>query len=126
MWARGSAYSCIRDTYIHGIGASHQCANEESSVGTRLLLRDARVDLWAFALAPGERCAFHTHRRPYAFVNLEPSWTQALTEDGTAMGEPAYQRAGQITFVSREHLGSHGVHNIGEEAFVQFVVEFKD
>jgi len=97
-----------------------------SRVGTRLLLSDERVDLWEFALAPGDRCAFHTHRRPYAFVNLEPSWTQALAEDGAAVGEPTYQRPGQVTFVSRGLLGSHGVHNVGEEAFVQFVLEFKD
>ena len=95
-------------------------------VGTRLLLEDERVALWEFQLAPGERCPFHTHRRAYAFVNLEASLTQALADDGSDFGKPAFQTQGQVTYVSPEHLGSHGVRNVGDQPFVQFVLEFKD
>lgn len=94
-------------------------------VGTRLLLEDDHVALWEFQLAPGERCPFHTHRRAYAFVNLEASLTQALADDGSDVGEPAFQTQGQVTYVSPEQLGSHGVRNVGDHPFVQFVLEFK-
>ena len=73
----------------------------------------------------GTQRRYHTHTRPYAFVNLEASLTQALAPDGGAVGEPAYQEEGQVTFVAHDQLSSHGVRNVGEQTFVQFVVEFK-
>ena len=93
-----------------------------------------RVQLHAAALAAlvarsittqGSQRRYHTHTRPYAFVNLEASLTQALAPDGGAVGEPAYQEEGQVTFVAHDQLSSHGVRNVGEQTFVQFVVEFK-
>ena len=104
---------------------SPQPPEDEPPVGTRLLLRDDRLDIWQFSLAPGEECAFHRHYRPYVFVNLEVSLTQALDEHGSEVGEPSLQRQDQTTWVPLECLGAHGVRNVGDEPFVQFVVEFK-
>ena len=90
------------------------------------LLEDGRVRIWEFRLEPNDSCVYHRHTLPYVFVNLEASLTQALAEEGASVGDPAFQRPGQITFVSREHLGAHGVRNVGSDCFVQFVVEFKE
>ena len=97
-----------------------------TAIGTRLLLSDEAINVWEFALAPGEECAYHTHGLPYFFTNLTASLTLALARDGTPVGEPTPQRAGQTTLVSRASLpAGHGVKNVGDERFLQFVVEFK-
>ena len=98
---------------------------KKANIGTRLLLSDEVVNIWEFCIKPGERCCYHVHTLPYVFVNLTKSLTQALDLDGRATGKPSMQKGGQITFVNERSLGSHAVRNVGEETFLQFVVEFK-
>ena len=86
---------------------------------------DDSVDIWEFALQPGASCDFHKHTLPYIFVNLATSTTQALAADGSLVGEPNLQLAGHCVFVGPDALGAHGVRNVGEEAFIQLVVELK-
>ena len=94
-------------------------------VGTRLLLSDEAVNVWEFRLDRGEECVHHRHLLPYVFINLATSTTQALGPDGEEVGEANVQHAGHCVFVPAEALGEHGVRNVGEECFVQFVVELK-
>lgn len=94
-------------------------------VGTRLLLSDDLVDIWEFRLQPGESCAFHTHIRPYFFTNIGTSDTIELDHLGARVGEASRQVRGQTIFVPKERLGSHGVVNVGQSTFLQFIVEFK-
>lgn len=95
-------------------------------VGTRLLLSDARVNIWEFMLRPGDSCRFHRHRLPYFFINLTASLTQALAEDGSPTDcPPQLQQKRQTTFVGLEAVGAHGVKNVGGGDFMQFIVEFK-
>lgn len=95
-------------------------------IGTKLLLEDDFVNIWEFKLDPGHSCPFHVHRLPYLFLNLAVSRTQALLEDGNADGsQPRMQEKDQITFVRSEFLGKHGVRNVGEFLFQQFIVEMK-
>ncbi len=98
---------------------------KKTNIGTRLLLSDDVVNIWEFCIEPGERCAFHYHTLPYLFINLTKSLTQALDIEGRPSGKPSLQKVGQMTFVDERSLGSHGVRNVGEETFLQFVVEFK-
>jgi hypothetical protein len=102
-------------------------SSETTMVGTKLLFCDERVNIWEFRLAPGARCEYHSHKRPYFFLNLTESWTQELGRQGNHVGEPRFQCVLQTTHVKEQHhLGSHGVRNIGKEPFLQFVVEFKE
>lgn len=98
---------------------------EGDAVGTKLLLCDDRVNIWEFKLAPQAQCNFHHHRLPYLFTNLTCSVTQALDEHGLDLGTPSRQEAGATTYVRDLAGASHGVRNVGEDDFVQFVVEFK-
>lgn len=93
------------------------------SIGTALLHSDARVNIFEFRLRPGERCPYHTHKKEYCFVNLTTSLTQALSLAGEDTGEPNLQHAGKAVWVESEHLGAHGVRNIGDTTFLQFVIE---
>jgi hypothetical protein len=95
------------------------------NIGTTLLWNDEQVNIWEFRIAPVERSAYHTHQFPYIFLNLTESWTQEFNDEEHPVGEPCFQRVGQTTFVEQEHLGSHGVQNVGQDVFLQFVVEFK-
>ena len=94
-------------------------------VGTSLLLSDDLVNVYEFRLAPGERCAYHHHLLPYCFVNLSSSLTQALARDGRHVGEPSFQNEGHCVWVAPDQLGAHGVLNVGESEFLQFIIECK-
>ena len=104
--------------------AGHQ-SKSEVAVGTRLLIDDLRVRIWEFRLEAGERCPFHTHQLPYCFTNLSSNLTQALDASGASVGEPAWQTRGRTIYVPPDSLGSHGVRNVGDSTFLQFIVEFK-
>jgi hypothetical protein len=99
--------------------------DEHEQVGTKLLLSDEYVSVYEFRLAPGERAAYHRHRLPYCFVNLSSSTTQALASDASFVGEPAFQKSGHSVWVAPDALGEHGVLNVGESEFLQFIVECK-
>jgi len=95
--------------------------DEHEQVGTKLLLSDEYVSVYEFRLAPGERAAYHRHRLPY----LSSSTTQALASDASFVGEPAFQKSGHSVWVAPDALGEHGVLNVGESEFLQFIVECK-
>jgi hypothetical protein len=99
---------------------------ETAKVGTELLCQDDHVKIWEFRLAPGERCDYHRHLHPYIFLNLTESLTQDLDKDGKPVSdrEPNLQTQGQCTVVSAENLSAHAVRNVGNDVFLQFVVEF--
>lgn len=97
-------------------------------VGTKLLWEDSCIKIWEFRLAPDQCCDFHRHLHPYFFLNLSESLTQELDCHAEAVvgSPPNLQTRGQCTYVSHEHLSAHGVRNVGDNTFLQFVVEFVD
>jgi hypothetical protein len=99
--------------------------DREEGVGTRLLYSDERVTIWEFHLAPGARCHYHQHHLPYLYTNLTESLTQELDVQGEIAAAPRLQKINDTTFIRREDLGEHAVVNIGEDAFLQFIVELK-
>lgn len=105
--------------------ASAPCTDHVERVGTRLLLSDASLNVWAFQLEPGEAHPYHVHRLPYLYVNVVESSTQELDAAGNAVGVLRTQRAHEASFVGSECLGGHGVRNGGCGEFVQFVIELK-
>ena len=101
-------------------------ADNSAPIGTKLLLEDDFVKIWEFKLDSGHSCPFHCHCLPYLFLNLAVSRTQTLLIDGNADGsQPKMQEKDQVTFVRSEFLGKHGVRNVGEFVFQQFIVEMK-
>ena len=126
-WLFG-ARQLLRLKLTPGYGNVSTVAREQkggAGVGTRLLIDDLRVRIWEFRLEAGKRCPFHTHSTPYCFTNISSNLTQALDASGECVGEPAWQKRGRTVFVPRQHLGSHGVRNVGNSTFLQFIVEFK-
>lgn len=94
-------------------------------VGTRLLWSDESVNIWEFRLAQGASCPYHHHYLPYTFINLVSSLTQAIDAGGAEVGEPNLQLEGQVVYVDEAALGKHGVKNVGDGEFLQFILEFK-
>lgn len=97
-----------------------------ASVGTTCLYRDKWVNIWEFRLQPGQACPYHTHKNAYAFLNLTASVNQELDPRGMEVPNtlPSRQAAGQCTFVPRQKCGSHAIRNVGNDMFLQFIVEF--
>jgi hypothetical protein len=60
------------------------------------------------------------------FINLKVSLTQALSESGQPdKSKPRMQLENQITVVRKHELSGHGVRNVGNGVFQQYIVEFK-
>jgi hypothetical protein len=100
---------------------------ETDQVGTELLCQDNHVNIWEFRLAPQQRCAYHRHLYPYFFLNLTESLTQELNAQGEPVPDkaPNLQTQGQCSVVmASEDLTNHAVHNVGNNVFLQFLVEF--
>ncbi|CAB9506359.1 expressed unknown protein [Seminavis robusta] len=96
-----------------------------TKIGTSILYQDTLLRIWEFRLAPQAKCPFHRHDRPYCFLNLTESWTQELDTNGQPVKAPPRRQAHrQCTFVSKEHLSSHAVQNVGNDTFLQFIAEF--
>ena len=97
-----------------------------SDVGTKLLVENALVCVWAFEVEAGAECHVHRHLRDYFFLNILASDTIALDEQGKPKGPVSRQEAGQLTFVHvHPPYPVHGLVNVGSQRFRQFVVEFK-
>ena len=116
----------LRDTAADCSVGRNDFADNSAPIGTKLLLEDDIVKIWEFKLDPGHSCPFHVHRLPYLFLNLAVSRTEALLEDGNTDGsQPRMQEKDELTFVRSEFLGKHGVRNVGDAVFQQFIVEMK-
>lgn len=97
-----------------------------SKVGTNILHDDEWIRIWEFRLQPQEECDYHVHKLRYCFTNISmTSLTQELSKEKESVGEPRTQVQGQTIFVTKDLLGSHGVRNVGNTTFLQFIVEFK-
>jgi len=97
----------------------------DAPIGTRLLLQDELVKIWEFSISPGDSCPYHRHQFPYLFLNLQVSVTQSLGPNGEPDAtSPRMQQQDQVTFVPTQQLGAHGVLNVGDGLFQQFIVEF--
>ena len=100
-----------------------------TDVGTKLLIENALVRVWAFEVEAGRACHVHRHVRDYFFLNMVESNTLALDQ----RGEPdqnataSRQEEGQLTFVRVRgpSYPVHGLVNVGLQTFRQFVVEFQ-
>ena len=97
-----------------------------SKVGTNILYDDEWIRIWEFRLQPQEECDYHVHKLRYCFTNISmSSVTQELSKEFEPVGEPKTQVQGQTIYVTKDLLGSHGVRNVGNTTFLQFIVEFK-
>lgn len=94
-------------------------------VGTRLLYTDENVNVWEFFIPPGDCCHYHKHTLPYFYINLTESLTQELDAEGNVAAPPRLQKLDQTTFVPKDKLGQHAVVNLGDQPFLQFIVELK-
>jgi hypothetical protein len=104
----------------------NKAGHDKSDVGTRLLWSDDLVNVWEFRLESNESCPFHVHKLPYMFFNLKVSLTQALSESAQPdKSKPRMQLENQITVVRKHELSGHGVRNVGNGFFQQYIVEFK-
>jgi beta-alanine degradation protein BauB len=98
-----------------------------TDVGTRILFQNDSMKVWEFSMAMGEACPVHRHVHPYMFINLLPSTSQLLAQDGTTpLGPPVVQRVGQVTYVPLppSQVAIHANRNCGETDFCQVIVEF--
>lgn len=104
-------------------------APDDQQIGSRLLLENDQVRIWELRLEPGEHSELHRHRHDYVMVQIAGDRVAARFEpdsEGTFAGSdylegpvipglPIYADAG----------GHETAMNVGEETFVEVVVEIK-
>lgn len=107
-------------------------------VGTRKVFEDESVIVWYFDLAPGEEGELHTHTRDYAVRVLAGATLEVIGPDGKLL-YTADRKAGDASCfrmrddrIAADYPGytpipaTHRVRNVGETAFREVLIEFKD
>jgi beta-alanine degradation protein BauB len=97
-------------------------------VGTRLLLENDRVRVWEVRLSPGEEGDVHRHRLDHLLVQVAGDRIAVVPEPDSEGPFREYLEAdvipGAVVEVTRG--GVESARNIGNEPYVEVVIELKD
>jgi predicted metal-dependent enzyme (double-stranded beta helix superfamily) len=97
-------------------------------VGTKLLLENDRVRVWEVRLAPGEQGDVHRHRLDHLLVQVAGDRIAVVPEPDSEGPFRDYLEAdvlpGAVVEVSRG--GVESARNVGEEPYLEVVIELKD
>ena len=96
-------------------------------VGPRLLFENELVKIWELRLEPGESSAIHEHHHPHILVPLHGDRIAGQAEPDSRGPHDGYVEAGirpgAATYY--EDGGSETAINVGQEEFLQVIVELK-
>jgi beta-alanine degradation protein BauB len=82
---------------------------QNSAVGTKLLLENDRVRIWEIRLEPGERAPFHWHTTPYFFVCVEAGRARTRFPNGFYVDDD--NEVGETVFLDTDPAEPH-VHDL--------------
>jgi len=97
-------------------------------VGTKLLFEDERIRVWQVRLAPGERGELHRHDLDHLLIQVAGDRIAVAPEPDSAGPFRDYLEAdvipGAVVKVTRG--GVERACNVGQEPYLEVVVELKD
>jgi hypothetical protein len=97
-------------------------------IGSRVVYEDDRVRVWQLRLAPGERSAVHRHDLDHLLIQIQGDRIAVEPEPDTASPFTEYLEAdvvpGAVVRVPRG--GIETAVNVGEEPYLEVIVELKD
>lgn len=96
-------------------------------VGTKLLFENDLVKIWELRLAPGESTAVHEHDYPHILVPISGDRIAGRAEPDSRGPHPDHVEAGVWPGAATYYEGG-GIEtaiNVGEEEFLQVIVELK-
>lgn len=97
-------------------------------VGTRILFEDERVRVWQVRLAPGEQGDVHRHDLDHLLIQVAGDRIAVVPEPDSAGPFRDYLEAdvipGAVVKVARG--GVERARNVGQEPYLEVVVELKD
>jgi predicted metal-dependent enzyme (double-stranded beta helix superfamily) len=105
-------------------------ANERvlGDVGSRVLFDNERVRVWHLRLAPGEDSPTHEHRLDHILIQVAGDRIAVVPEPDTAGPYRDYMEAdvvpGAVVQVPRG--GIETARNIGQQPYLEVIVELKD
>jgi hypothetical protein len=97
-------------------------------VGTKVVFENDRVRIWELRLAPGEASDVHAHELDHVLVLVSGDRIAVAPEPDTAGPYRDYMEAGVVpaTAVFVPRGGVETAHNVGDEPYVEVIVELKD
>jgi hypothetical protein len=101
---------------------------ELGGIGTRVLYEDARVRVWELRLAPGEESAVHRHDLDHLLIQVAGDRI-AVVPEADSMGPFREYLAADVIPGAVVHVARGGVEtarNVGDEPYVEVIVELKD
>lgn len=98
------------------------------AVGTRLIFENDKVRVWQVRLAPGEQGPVHRHDLDHLLVQVSGDRIAVLPEPDSSGPFRDYLEAdvipGAVVHVRRG--GVESARNVGDEPYLEIVVELKD
>lgn len=97
-------------------------------VGTKVLFEDDDVRVWQLRLAPGEKSAIHHHELEHILIQVAGDRIAVIPEPDTKGPYREYLEAdvipGAVVRVTRG--GIETAHNVGQEQYLEVIIELKD
>ncbi len=98
------------------------------AIGTRMLFENDRVRVWQVRLAPGEQGAVHRHELDHLLIQVAGDRIAVVPEADTGGPFRDYLEAdvvpGAVVGVARG--GVEAARNVGNEPYLEVIVELKD
>ena len=97
-------------------------------VGTKVLFEDDRIRVWHLKLAPGEDSPIHRHELDHVLIQVAGDRIAVLPEPDSQGPYRDYMEApvipGAVVAVSRG--GVELARNVGEQPYLEVIIELKD
>ncbi|ABD55872.1 hypothetical protein [Jannaschia sp. CCS1] len=99
---------------------------KSGAVGSTLVSKSDRANVWLIEMQPGDRLPFHTHVLDYFWVATTPGRARSRYADGT-VAEVDYEvgTTRHFTFKDGESM-THDLENIGDTVLCFTTVEYLD
>jgi hypothetical protein len=92
-------------------------------VGSKLLLENDAVRIWAISLAPGDRLPFHRHRTSYFYRSHAAGLVRVRFPDGTAATYPTEPDEVHFHEIGDGEVVVHDLENAGDTTISFTTVE---
>jgi len=113
-----------KDDWPLEVKSDFSANSRNSTVGSRILLTNDRVRVWAIELQPGERLGAHRHNFNYFWIALTEGVSRQHHGDGSTSVVTYHEgETCHIEFGAGEYL-VHDLENLGDTPLAFVTVEF--